>query len=111
VDDYFKALDEGRFPIERGYHYEPPDLRLTVLFQFLVSMAVDRRLYADVTGVDVMKEFSEIWEALAERRWVTVTDEHITLVDDGVFYTPLIQGLLARTRLEEMRQHRNTCSA
>jgi oxygen-independent coproporphyrinogen-3 oxidase len=111
VDDYFKALDAGRFPIERGYHYEPPDLRLTVLFQFLVSMAVDRRLYADVTGVDVMKEFSEIWEALAERRWVTVTDEHITLVDDGVFYTPLIQGLLARARLEEMRHHRSTCSA
>ena len=110
VDDYFKALDEGRFPIERGYHYEPPDLRLTVLFQFLVSMAVDRRLYADVTGVDVMKEFSEIWEALAERRWVTITDEHITLVDDGVFYTPLIQGLLARRRLEEMRHHRSTCS-
>jgi oxygen-independent coproporphyrinogen-3 oxidase len=110
VDDYFKALEAGQFPIERGYHYEPPDLRLTVLFQFLVSMRLDRRLYADVTGMDVMKEFAEIWEALAERRWVTITDEDITLTGDGVFYTPLIQGLLARTRLEEMRQHRSSCS-
>jgi hypothetical protein len=64
-----------------------------------------------VTGTDVMKEFSEIWEALAERGWVTITDEHIALVGDGVFYTPLIQGLLARARLEEMRQIRNACSA
>jgi oxygen-independent coproporphyrinogen-3 oxidase len=111
VDDYFKALDDGRFPIDRGYHYEPPDLRLTVLFQFLVSMSVDRRLYADVTGSDVMKEFSDIWEALAERGWVTITEERIDLVGDGVFYTPLIQGLLARGRLEEMRHSRAACSA
>jgi len=111
VDDYFKAIDDGRFPIERGYHYEAPDLRLTVLFQFLVSMAVDRRLYAEVTGADVMKEFAAIWEALAEREWVTITDERIELIGDGVFYTPLIQGLLAQARLEDMRQTRASCPA
>ena len=111
VDDYFQAIDAGRFPIERGYRYEVPDLRLTVLFQFLVSMAVDRRLYADVTGTDVMKEFAPIWEALADREWVVITDEQIQLVGDGVFYTPLIQGLLAQARLEEMRHTRTSCPA
>jgi oxygen-independent coproporphyrinogen-3 oxidase len=111
VDDYFKALDAGQFPIERGYRYEAPDLRLTLLFQFLLSMAVDRRLYADVTGTDVLAEFPDIWEALAKRDWIVVKDDRIVLVGDGVFYTPLIQNLLAQARLEELRQRRTTCSA
>ena len=111
VDDYFKAIDAGRFPIERGFHYEAPDLRLTVLYQFLVSMSIDRRLYAAVTGSDVMKEFEAIWEALAERGWIAITEDEIQLVGDGVFYTPLIQGLLAQARLEELRQRRASCPA
>lgn len=108
VDDYFKAIDGGRFPIERGYHYEEPDLRLTLLFQFLLSLGVDRRLYLDVTGRDVVTEFPEIWAALAEREWVAVKDDCVVLIGDGVFYTPLIQGLLAQARLEEMRQSRTS---
>jgi oxygen-independent coproporphyrinogen-3 oxidase len=111
VEDYFRAIEAGRFPIERGFHYEAQDLRLTVLYQFLVSMRVDRRLYADVTGVDVMEEFPDIWEALGKRHWIDVTDERIALIGDGVFYTPLIQGLLAQARLQEMRQSRAPGSA
>jgi coproporphyrinogen III oxidase-like Fe-S oxidoreductase len=110
VDDYFRAIDAGRHPIERGYHYAPVDLRLTVLYQFLVSLAVDRRLYTAITGVDVVAEYPDIWEALAKRDWVTVNDDRIALVGDGVFYTPLIQGVLAHERLEDMRHERSASS-
>lgn len=106
VDEHFGAIDAGRFPFERAYHYEQADLRLTVLYQFLVSHAVDRDLYREITGLDVLDEFPDIWEALAKRDWVTVHEDRITLVGDGVFYTPLIQALVAHDRLEEMRQGR-----
>src|SRR5881296_776913 len=95
VTGYFRALDAGMFPAERGFCYtNEADFRLTVLFQMLISMAVDRGLYAGLTDLDVVEEFAEIWEALAELGWVRITRSHLELVDDGAFYTPLIQSLL-----------------
>ena len=112
VTGYFRAVDAGLFPVERGFHYaNEADFRLTVLFQMLISLAVDRRLYAALTDVDVVEEFAEIWESLAELEWVTVTPSHLHLVGDGVFYTPLIQSLLARDRVFELRRTGCTRSA
>ena len=70
----------------------------------LVSMAVDRGLYTALTDVDVVEEFAEIWEVLAGLGWVRITRSHVELVGDGVFYTPLIQSLLARDRILELRR-------
>jgi oxygen-independent coproporphyrinogen-3 oxidase len=107
VAEYFKALDAGEFPIERSFHYaHEVDFRLTVLFQMLISMAVDRAVYAAATGRDVVSEFAEIWEALAEQGWVRIGPERVELIGDGVFYTPLIQSLLARDRVEELRKNK-----
>ena len=105
VGDYFGALDAGRFPVERAFCYShEADFRLTVLFQMLISMVVDRGEYAAVTGVDVVDEFADIWEALAELEWVRITPARLELVGDGIFYTPLIQSLLARDRVLELRR-------
>jgi oxygen-independent coproporphyrinogen-3 oxidase len=105
VADYFKALDTGLFPVERGFHYaNETDFRLTVLFQMLISMAVDRCEYAVVTDVDVISEFADVWETLSDLGWVTVTPARLQLVGDGVFYTPLIQNLLARERVFQLRR-------
>jgi oxygen-independent coproporphyrinogen-3 oxidase len=105
IGPYFGALDAGRFPVERGFSYTcEADFRLTVLFQMLISMAVDRDLYAALTDLDVVEEFADIWESLAELGWVRVTPSKVQLVGDGVFYTPLIQSLLARDRVLELRR-------
>ncbi len=105
VADYFRALDRGEFPIERCFLYtDEADFRLTVLFQMLVSMVIDRTLYTRVTGEDVVSEFAEIWDPLAELGWVRVGADQVELIGDGVFYTPLIQSLLARDRVEELRR-------
>jgi oxygen-independent coproporphyrinogen-3 oxidase len=104
VADYFNALDAGRFPIERGFHYlDEADFRLTVLFQMVISMGVDRALYASISDLDVVDEFAEVWGALVEVGWATVTPERVQLIGDGVFYTPLIQSLLAHDRVVELR--------
>jgi oxygen-independent coproporphyrinogen III oxidase len=105
VADYFNALDGGLFPVERGFRYATEaDFRLTVLFQMLISMVVDRSMYTAVTDVDVVDEFSDAWEALAELGWIRVTPARLELVGDGVFYTPLIQSLLAHERVQELRR-------
>ena len=51
-----------------------------------------------------VEEFADVWESLANLGWVMVTPSHIRLVGDGVFYTPLIQSLLARDRVLELRR-------
>jgi oxygen-independent coproporphyrinogen-3 oxidase len=106
VADYCRRVAQGEFPVERGFRYAAPDLRLTTLFQMLHGMTVDLRLYEVLFNVDVVEEYAEIWQALDECGWVEVTSDHLTLIGDGVFYTPLIQGLLAQERMEELRRSR-----
>ena len=106
IDDYFARLDKGEFPVERGFHHAAKDLRLTVLFQMLQAMTVDLREYRRLFDVDLLEEYAEIWQALIETGWVDITAERLTLVGDGVFYTPLIQGLLSHERMEELRRSR-----
>jgi oxygen-independent coproporphyrinogen-3 oxidase len=98
------ALEEGRFPITRGFRYTPTDLRLTSLFQMLHAMEVDLGAYRTIFGVDLLAEFAPVWEALVERGWVEIRDGKLLLVGDGVFYTPLVQDLLHRDRMDEIRR-------
>ncbi len=105
VTAYFEALDAGLFPVERAFQYtDEVDFRLTMLFQMLISLAVDRGLYSALTDVDAVEEHAEIWDALSDLGWLVVTPSQIQLVGDGVFYTPLIQSLLARERVLELRR-------
>src|SRR5262249_19127448 len=82
------------------------DLRLYVLFQMLHGLGVDRALYEQLFGVDTLEEHEPIWAALFERGWAALEPEKLALVDDGIFYTPLIQGLLAAGRQDDMRRGR-----
>ena len=106
VEDYYRRLDERRFPVERGFHYAEPDLRLYTLFQMLQGLAVDRVLYRRLFGVDPLDEHQPIWQALVEREWALFEPEWIRIVGNGGFYIPLIQGLLSAERLEVMRRAR-----
>ena len=63
VDDYYRALDAGRFPVERGYRYTREDIRMFTLFQMLQGFSVDR--VRDLFGLDPVDEHPAIWPALA----------------------------------------------
>ena len=108
VDDYFRDLDAGRFPVMRGFHYTPEDLHLHLLFQEMQGLAVDGARFRTLTGCDVVADYRAIWSVLAELDWVRVEDREIRILGDGAFYLPLIQNLIARERLESMRKERTT---
>lgn len=103
IDDYFAALDRGVFPVDRAYHHEAADLRLVHTFQALQSGHVDRHMYVSIFGVDIVDEHAAEWEALERLGWVTCGAGFVELSGDGVFFTPLIQALLADRRVEEIR--------
>jgi oxygen-independent coproporphyrinogen-3 oxidase len=102
VDAYFAALDRGHLPIERGFHFEPEDLRLATLYRNLQGMQADRTDYLATFGLDLFEEHRPVWRALEEVGWVEITPKAMCLVGDGVFYTPLIQTLLGLRRTQEL---------
>jgi len=104
LKNYYGALDRGEFPVERGFNFAPQDRKLSGLFRNVQGMEADRKRYVAAYGVDVFEEYWPIWQALSEREWARITDDSITLIGDGVFYTPLIQGLLGATRVEEIKR-------
>jgi len=104
VAEYKRAIDEDRFPVEHAFHAQEKDFRLAQLFRALAGMEVDRVVYADVFGVDLVEEYQPIWQALEERGFVTIEPGRVGLVGDGVFYTPMIQTLLSSERLVELQR-------
>lgn len=106
IEDYYRRLDEGGLPVERGYHYTTEDLRLYTLFQMLQGLGVDRALYRHLFGVDPVDEHAAIWQALREREWAAIEAERVTVIGDAGFHVPMIQSLFATGRVEEMRRSR-----
>jgi oxygen-independent coproporphyrinogen-3 oxidase len=104
VNDYFVYLNKELYPIERGYMYQIEDVRLGWLFQSLQSIKVDPNAYKVIFGIDLLAEYESIWYVLSELKWADVTSEKISLIGDGIYFTPLIQTLLASKRIEELQR-------
>jgi oxygen-independent coproporphyrinogen-3 oxidase len=104
LHEYKKAIDGGRFPMERGFRHELEDSQMFMLFWQIYGLSVDRTSHRSAFGVDVYDQFQGVWDALAEWGFVEVGPEKISITGDGAFYTPLIQELLAEKRYRELRE-------
>ena len=103
LKDYYAAIDQNRLPTERGYNFMAEDRRLSALFRSIHGMKANRTRYRETFGVDLLEEHAAIWQALVERNWAAVTEDQISTIGDGVFYTPMIQTLLAKKRVEAIK--------
>jgi oxygen-independent coproporphyrinogen-3 oxidase len=102
--EYKRAVDDGRFPIERGFRHEREDFMLSMVWRNLFGLVIDRQDFNSGFEVDVYEQFEGVWKALQEFEFAEVTPHKIKLVGDGPFYTPLIQTLLAEARYRELRE-------
>ncbi len=103
VRDYVDKLDRGQWPIEAAFRREPVDHRLDQLFRHVQGMSIDRAGYRARFAIDPLDEHRAVWEALRERGLVEWTDDRISLTPVGVYYTPLVQTVLAADRIAELR--------
>lgn len=104
IDEYYAHLDAGRFPIERAYQYELPDLMLNWIFQRMQSCWLDGREFASLFGASLHDEFATVWQAFERRGWLEQDEHGIRLVGDGPFYVPLLQTLIAMDRVVDIRK-------
>ena len=103
LNEYKRAIDEGRFPVECGFKHEQPDYQISMIWRNLFGLEIDREEYHDAFDIDVVEQFEGVWTALQEFDFVEVTPQKIKLVGDGPFYTPLVQTLLAEARYSDLR--------
>ena len=112
IDGYYRALDAGRFPVMRGFHYAESDLRIHLLFQELQGLSISRTAYQTMFGRDVVEDYRPLWQVLEEIGWTQIDETRVHILEDGIFYLPVIQNLIAHDRTEEMRKGRaNTSSS
>jgi oxygen-independent coproporphyrinogen-3 oxidase len=102
--EYKRLIDEGRFPVERGFRHAREDFMLMMVWRNLFGLQLDRKSFQEAFGVDVYEHFEGVWQALEVFEFAEVTPESIKLVGDGPFYTPLIQTLLADARYKQLRE-------
>lgn len=102
IKDYYKAIDEGRIPLEHGFTHQEVDNRLSQLFRNLQGLEVDLDAYQRAFGTELLDEYAGAWQALTERGFIAIEGRKLRLVGDGVFYTPMIQTLLSRERIAEL---------
>ncbi len=102
LEKYRSMIDAGQHPIEAGFCHAKEDFRLFMLFRNLFSLELDRIEYKKVFGIDLYEEFKGIWSALEEYDFVRCEESKISLVNDGPFFTPMIQAMLAEKRYREL---------
>lgn len=103
VDDYFADVAKDKFPIERGFKYELEDLALTMLWRNFLGAEANIRAYRELFGSDLVEDHKAIWQALVDRGWASIADDRIKLIGDGVYYTPMIETLLGKKRIDVLK--------
>jgi oxygen-independent coproporphyrinogen-3 oxidase len=104
LNEYKARVDEGHFPVERGFRHAREDIMISTVWRNLFGLELDRTGFREAFDTDVYDEFEGVWKALEEFGFVEITPEKIKLVGDGPFYTPLIQTLLAEGRYSALRE-------
>lgn len=108
LSEYFKAIDAKSLPVERMYQHSPKDVGLVWIFQSLQEMKISKTLYREIFGSDLLEDFKGIWEALIELDWIEDHEQFLVLAHDGRFHVPLIQTLVAKTRMDEIVKRAST---
>lgn len=112
---YAADVREGRLPIDRVFVHTQEDVRLLWLFQALQEMRVDFSAYQRTFGLPFLPHHSAIVEALTERGWATLAAASadapsgaLALTRTGGFFVPLIQSLIAHSRVRTLMQGQPT---
>jgi len=90
LSDYYQALDEGRFPVERGYALDRDDLiRREVISRIMCNFHLDRREIETRFGIDFGSYFAPELAALASpdgpvaHGFLEIHPDHLEVVGNG----------------------------
>ncbi len=103
LKNYCDDLDNGKFPVGRGFMYNHQDVKLAWIFQSMQTMSINHINYEQIFSESLLQEYEPVWDELERRGWATVSHENIQFIDKGQYYIPMLQSLIASLRLQEIR--------
>jgi oxygen-independent coproporphyrinogen-3 oxidase len=106
LNDYYAQVDAGRMPLRAFFRFTAHDVELSWLLNQMQVMKVPLAAYEAAFGKDLLEEHGDLWRALERLGWLEISDGALRIKDDGVFYTALVQRMLAYDRDQELRKHR-----
>ncbi|MBX2838911.1 MAG: radical SAM protein, partial [Gammaproteobacteria bacterium] len=106
LKDYCQDLDDGKFPVGRGFMYNHQDVKLAWIFQSMQTMSINHINYEHIFKESLLSAYDEVWNELQRRQWVSVNDVTIQFTGEGQYYIPMLQSLIASLRLEEIREQK-----
>jgi oxygen-independent coproporphyrinogen-3 oxidase len=75
-----------------------------MLWRNFLGAEANTKAYKELFGADLFEEHKAIWQALLDRGWAKITEDRITLIGDGVYYTPMIETLLGKERIDVLKK-------
>jgi oxygen-independent coproporphyrinogen III oxidase len=103
LSKYYDNILDKRLPIERAFTHENEDVKLIWLFQSLQEMKINIFKYGEIFKSSLVDDFKDIWLALEREQWIELKADELVVVGDGEFYVPLIQSLISKSRVDEIR--------
>ncbi len=104
LNEYYDAISLNKLPIERMFVHDAEDVKLIWIFQALQEMKINTKKYKKIFNSDIKLDYKPIWDALVEEGWIEYRDDYIKLINEGEFYTPLIQALLSQPRIKSLQK-------
>jgi oxygen-independent coproporphyrinogen-3 oxidase len=103
---YYGAIDTGKLPVLEGFEFTDEDIRLLYIMKGLEGTPFLRSsAYAQDFDHDLASDCAPYFEVLSEMGWLESRDnDEYRVVNDGVFYIPMIQRCIADDRNEELRR-------
>jgi oxygen-independent coproporphyrinogen-3 oxidase len=106
LGEYYRQVEAGRMPLRAYFRFTAADVELSWLLNQLQEMTVPLARYREAFGKDLLQEHDNLWTALRRLGWIELDGDCLRLGGDGVFYTALVQRILAFDRDQELRQNR-----
>jgi oxygen-independent coproporphyrinogen III oxidase len=104
LGSYYKLIDEGKLPVSAYYFRSDADVKLSFLFQSLLEMSIDRRIYTSLFGIDVAEELAEPLAYLEKLDWISISDDVIDVKVGAHLNIPIIQTVFSSERTKEITQ-------
>lgn len=97
--EYLQAVQGGGTVWNRYFEFSSSNLKLLHATRQLSALQIDRQLYQDALGSEVVNDFAQELEALQRERLLDVTDAAVSLSTRGMFYADSVAAVLAHRQL------------
>ncbi len=107
---YRQSVCQGTSPIDSYFQYSDEDRKLLFITRSLPLMELCKGTYQSLFGSQLANDFASELDALLGQRLLREDELNYTLSEEGMYYADSIAGLLASSRVQQLRSPNSQAS-